>query len=250
MVSLLIVATLAGCASRSLNPPPIEDRSARGAVRPPPSTPPVATSTPIDASPVAVPTPIGNEAVEQRPLGTPSIAPPAPSSSAPLKSEPIGAKRPYSDAAMADLARSDGSSPPTVAPSTETPPPVVPPAAPTLTWAWPASGKVTTNYGGKSNGIDIAGNAGDAIVAAADGKVTFAGTGVRGYGNFVIVRHTPELLSVYANNKANLVKEGAAVTRGQKIAEMGQSDTTSPRLHFEIRSDSRPIDPLKYLPAR
>ena len=73
---------------------------------------------------------------------------------------------------------------------------------------------------------------------------------MRGYGNFVIVQHSPELLSVYAHNRANLVKEGATVTKGQKIAEMGNSESDAVKLHFEIRSDSKPVDPLKYLPAR
>lgn len=253
-VSVLCTASLAvivaGCAGRSLNPPQVIERSSGAQSSPATSAtgaPP--TAAPIDAAPVAVPTPIGTERVEQRPLGSPSSEPIAPNTSAPLKTEPLGVKRPYSDAAMSDLARADaGSSSSGATPATEVPAATA--AAPTLTWGWPAPGKVNNAFGGKNNGIDILGKAGDPVVAAADGKVTFAGSGVRGYGNFVIVRHTPELLSVYANNKVNLVKEGTPVTRGQKIAEMGMNDTTVPHLHFEIRSDSRPIDPSKYLPVR
>ena len=98
--------------------------------------------------------------------------------------------------------------------------------------------------------MDFGGRAGDPVLAAADGRVTFAGTGVRGYGNFVIIQHSPDLLSVYAHNRANLVKEGATVTKGQKIAEMGSTDADGVKLHFEIRRDSKPVDPLQYLPPR
>lgn len=225
--------------------------------------PPAAASVPppVDAGPVAVPSPIGSEGVEQRPLGQSSTpiapGPTVPSSSnAPLKTAPLGTRRPYSDATLAELSRPEGgdaSAPPPAA-AAPTVSPSAPPAASATggpTWAWPAAGRPTATFGdGKTKGIDIPGKAGDPVLAAADGKVTFAGTGVRGYGNFVIVRHTPDLLSVYAHNRTNLVKEGATVARGQKIAEMGATDADAVRLHFEIRSDSKPVDPLKYLPER
>jgi lipoprotein NlpD len=210
-----------------------------------------------NTAPVATTSPIGSENVEQRPLGAPTapLAAPSSSSNAPLKTGPLGIKHPYSDAAFAEMSRPDGgdasSSPaPVVAPPASSAAAVAPPSD-TVSWAWPASGKPTAMFvDGRTKGIDIPGKAGDPVLAAADGKVTFAGTGVRGYGNFVIVKHTPELLSVYAHNRANLVKEGSVVTKGQKIAEMGNSDTDGVNLHFEIRSDSKPVDPLKYLPAR
>ena len=217
----------------------------------PPPPPPVVD----DGPPVATTSAIGSETVEQRPLGSSSGPASSSSSGAPLKTGPSGTRRPYSDAAFAEMSRPDGGDattpaiaaaavPPTAAPTTTAP-------AAAIVWAWPAAGKPAQAFGdGKSKGVDIVGKPGDAVLAAADGKVTFAGTGVRGYGNFVIVRHSPELLSVYAHNRANLVKEGATVTRGQKIAEMGNSDTDSVKLHFEIRSDSKPVDPLKYLPER
>jgi lipoprotein NlpD len=202
-------------------------------------------------SPTAVTQPIGIERIEQRPLASGGGST-AGSSNAPLKTGPLGVKRPYSDATLAELSRADGDAPPVPATTVEAPPPVsTAPSAPSLNWAWPAPGKVGATFADtKSKGIDIPGSVGDAVLAAADGKVTFAGAGVLGYGNFIIVRHTPELLSVYANNRANLVKEGAIVTRGQKIAEMGAAGSEPAKLHFEIRNDSKPVDPLKYLPAR
>ena len=221
-------------------------------------SPPASAGSPSadGSAPVATTSPIGSESVEARPLGTPTAPttiPPS-SSSAPLKTGPLGVKRAYSDAAFAEMSKPDGDAPvaaaPAVAPATPSPSAAVAPAS-AVSWAWPASGKPGATFlDGKTKGIDIPGKAGDAVLAAADGKVTFAGTGVRGYGNFVIVKHTSDLLSVYAHNRANLVKEGAVVTKGQKIAEMGSSDTDSVNLHFEIRSDSKPVDPMKYLPAR
>jgi len=230
-------------------------------------SPPLVTGgTPVakdNAAPVATTSPIGSEKVEQRPLGAPAVtaATPAtvnalPASNAPLKTGPLGLKRPYSDTALAELSKPDSDAPSSVVPpAVVAPSPAVAPAvvapAEAVSWAWPATGKPSATFvDGRTKGIDIPGKAGDAVLAAADGKVTFAGTGVRGYGNFVIVKHTPELLSVYAHNRTNLVKEGAVVTKGQKIAEMGDSDTAGVNLHFEIRSDSKPVDPLKYLPAR
>ncbi len=220
---------------------------------------PNASPTVVDsASPIAVPQPVGSETVEQRPLGSPPTSPitssPIPPSTAnvPIKNGPLGVKRPYSDAALAELSRPDGDSAATVPVATDTVPvPTTLATTSNVAWSWPAGGKPSVGFAdGKSKGIDIPGKPGDAVLAAADGKVTFAGTGVRGYGNFLIVQHTPELLSVYAHNRANLVKEGAVVTKGQKIAEMGNSESDTVKVHFEIRNDSKPVDPLKYLPAR
>jgi lipoprotein NlpD len=210
---------------------------------------------PADTNPVATTQPIGGESVEQRPIGTaPNVpdrttAPPGPSSNAPLKTGPLGLKRPYSDAALAELSRADPDDPqPVTSPPAASPPPAT--TSPSVTWSWPTAGKPVAGFDDKSKGIDFVGKAGDPVLAAADGKVTFAGTGVRGYGNFVIVQHSPDLLSVYAHNRVNLVKEGAVVSKGQKIAEMGASDADAVRLHFEIRRDSKPVDPLQFLPPR
>ena len=103
---------------------------------------------------------------------------------------------------------------------------------------------------GKQKGLAIAGKAGDPVLAAADGRVVYAGSGLRGYGNLVIVKHNSTYLSAYAHNQTLLVKEDQAVRRGQKIAEMGASDAERVQLHFEIRRQGKPIDPAKLLPAR
>jgi lipoprotein NlpD len=120
-----------------------------------------------------------------------------------------------------------------------------------IAWQWPASGALAATFeDGKSKGIDILGKAGDPVVAAADGRVVYAGSGLRGYGNLVIIKHSANFLTAYAHNQTLLVKEDQVVRRGQKIAEMGSSDADRVQLHFEIRRQGRPVDPLKYLPAR
>ena len=120
-----------------------------------------------------------------------------------------------------------------------------------VNWMWPASGTVTTNFDEtKSKGLAIAGKAGDPVVSAADGRVVYAGSGLRGYGNLVIVKHNSTYLTAYAHNQVLLVKEDQAVRRGQKIAEMGSTDSESVQLHFEIRRQGKPIDPAKLLPPR
>ena len=125
------------------------------------------------------------------------------------------------------------------------------PADERLDWAWPASGRVIENFDEQRNkGIDIAGNPGDPVLAAADGRVVYAGSGLRGYGNLLIIKHNNTFLSAYVHNRQLLVREGQMVKRGQRIAELGNSDAPSPRLHFEIRRQGRPIDPLAQLPAR
>jgi lipoprotein NlpD len=119
-----------------------------------------------------------------------------------------------------------------------------------LDWTWPAKGKLVTGFSDTANlkGIDIAGTAGQAIVASAPGRVVYAGSGLRGYGKLVIIKHNKTFLSAYAHNREIVVKEGQQVTRGQKIAEMGSTDTDQVKLHFEIRRLGRPMDPMKYLP--
>jgi lipoprotein NlpD len=115
---------------------------------------------------------------------------------------------------------------------------------------WPAEGKQVGAFDQGKKGIDIAGKAGQAVVAAAGGKIMYAGSGIRGYGNLVIIKHTSNLLSAYAHNKSILVKEGQTVSKGQKIAEMGNSDSDAVKLHFEIRQQGKPVDPSKFLPSR
>ncbi|MFJ1298665.1 peptidoglycan DD-metalloendopeptidase family protein [Pseudomonadota bacterium AL_CKDN230030165-1A_HGKHYDSX7] len=119
-----------------------------------------------------------------------------------------------------------------------------------ISWGWPATGQVVQTFNSNSKGIDFAGNPGDPVIAAADGKVMYSGNGVRGLGNLIIINHQNGFITAYAHNRALLVKTGQNVKRGVKIAEIGQTDATSPKLHFEIRRQGTPVDPLQYLPAR
>lgn len=116
---------------------------------------------------------------------------------------------------------------------------------------WPAAGNVVRTFdGSKSKGIDIANSPGTPVLAAAPGVVVYAGNGLRGYGNLIILKHNADYLTAYAHNRALLVKEGQSVTQGQSIAEMGNSDSDRVALHFELRYGGRSIDPSRYLPAR
>ncbi len=119
-------------------------------------------------------------------------------------------------------------------------------------WMWPNMGKLIKRFSGVkgSRGIDIAGNMGEPVRAAAPGLVVYAGRGLRGYGNLVIVKHNNDFISAYAHNKRILVKENEIIKAGQKIAEIGNSDSDIPKLHFEIRFKGKPVDPLRYLPKR
>lgn len=118
-------------------------------------------------------------------------------------------------------------------------------------WAWPATGSVLAGFDeARNKGIDIGGRLGDPVFAAGDGRVVYAGSGLRGYGNLIIIKHNNTFLSAYAHNQTLLVREDQNVKKGQKIAEMGQSDADRVKLHFEIRRQGRPVDPSRYLPAR
>ena len=182
------------------------------------------------------------------------------------KTEPKGEKKPYSDSALAELQRADSngggkaeaSVKPVPAPSaavTAAPPAAAAASASAdeekLSWMWPSDGRVIATFDeGKNKGVDIAGKAGQQVVAAGAGKVMYAGSGIRGYGNLVIVKHSNSLLSAYAHNRTIVVKEGQSVTKGQMIAEMGDSDADSVKLHFEIRQQGKPVDPSRFLPNR
>jgi murein DD-endopeptidase MepM/ murein hydrolase activator NlpD len=123
--------------------------------------------------------------------------------------------------------------------------------ATSISLIWPTQGSVIRGFDGKSSkGIDIAGTPGTQIVAAAAGTVVYAGNGLRGYGNLLIVKHNADYLTAYAHNRALLVKEGQSITQGQAIAEMGDTDTNRVMLHFELRYKGSSIDPSRYLPAR
>jgi lipoprotein NlpD len=118
-------------------------------------------------------------------------------------------------------------------------------------WVWPNKGKVITKFSAshaKRQGIDIGGTLGDKVVATSAGKVVYSGDSLRGYGNLIIIKHNAKYLSAYAHNQRRLVKEGELVKQGQLIAYMGQSEADQVKLHFQIRIDGKPVDPLRYLP--
>lgn len=159
--------------------------------------------------------------------------------------------------ALPPIGRSAGPSAAVVTPPTaaaSTPAALNPPAAASaddLPWAWPAQGQTVGLFDeAKNKGIDIAGKAGDAVLAAADGRVVYADSGLRGYGKLIILKHNNTFLTAYAHNQNLLVKEDQQVRQGQKIAEMGSTDADRVKLHFEIRRQGKPVDPLKFLPPR
>lgn len=168
-----------------------------------------------------------------------------PSASVPRKTEPRADKTPYSEGKVA-------ATPPATAPATPTAPAAPAPSDEArLSWMWPSEGRVIATFDdGRNKGIDIAGKMGQPVVAAGSGKVMYAGSGIRGYGNLVIVKHSNSLLSAYAHNRKIVVKEGDNVSRGQVIAEMGDSDADAVKLHFEIRQQGKPVDPTRFLPVR
>lgn len=226
------------------------------------SPPDGSNATGVVTRPIAAPANL-----EVRPV-KPVDAPVASSSGAStemLKRDPKGGKVPYSPEALERLRKVEGgkaeiagtpiatvSSPAPVA--AVEPPPVTPQpavAAGAIEWSWPLSGAITVPFSeGSSKGVDIAAKPGEPIGAAASGKVVYAGSGLRGYGKLVIIRHSSDYLSAYAHAREILVKEGQSVTRLQKIAEVGDTDTDHPKLHFEVRFRGVPVDPQKYLPPR
>ncbi|MDP1653247.1 MAG: peptidoglycan DD-metalloendopeptidase family protein [Rhodocyclaceae bacterium] len=244
-------------------------------------------SPPAAAVPATVPSMEGTEVrpiagggiVVARPLdGGPAVSPAPtllPGNTETLKRAPKGGKLPYSEDNLALLKLHAGAPPPavapqpapTAAPAAASPPPSMPvtpaaaaPAAPAdsggIEWGWPAAGRLLANFSEAgsgaqemSKGIDIAGKVGDPVQAAAAGKVIYVGVFPK-HGNLVVVLHAGGYSSVYAHNSRILVKEGQMVKRGQKIADLGNSDADQPKLHFEVRQQGKPVDPLKFLPSR
>ncbi|HGT9293341.1 TPA: peptidoglycan DD-metalloendopeptidase family protein, partial [Neisseria meningitidis] len=116
-----------------------------------------------------------------------------------------------------------------------------------IVWQRPTQGKVVADFGGNNKGVDIAGNAGQPVLAAADGKVVYAGSGLRGYGNLVIIQHNSSFLTAYGHNQKLLVGEGQQVKRGQQVALMGNTDASRTQLHFEVRQNGKPVNPNSYI---
>lgn len=184
---------------------------------------------------------------------TASAAAPAPAVTA--SSATVAVARPVSSSSVAVAPVASGSSAAAgaAAPAPAATAPVAAPPAggDEVAFIWPAGGALLAGFDEQKNkGLDLAGNPGDPVLAAADGRVVYAGAGLRGYGNLVILKHNNTYLTAYAHNQALLVKEDQTVRKGQKIAELGNSDADRAKLHFEIRRQGKPVDPAKYLPAR
>ncbi|HSW15903.1 MAG TPA: peptidoglycan DD-metalloendopeptidase family protein [Ramlibacter sp.] len=307
---MVTVGVMAGCASSTRAPAPVEDRSA--ATRVQPGT--VATETPARLPPGAenagkpgyytvrpgdtlirvalesgqnwrdivrwnsidnpnrievgqvlrIVAPVSSapaEAAASRsatsPSATPSgvtsapVAPASVAQASPLP--PASAALPASAAASGPMPEAPPRPPVVAAAPPATGAPAVPAADEDVAWSWPAPGNTTVLTGFdeiKNKGFDIAGKTGDPVLASADGRVVYAGAGLRGYGNLVILKHNNTYLTAYAHNQTLLVKEDQTVRKGQKIAEMGSSDADRVKLHFEIRRQGKPVDPARYLQAR
>jgi lipoprotein NlpD len=198
----------------------------------------------------------GPGAVEARSIGADPHAPVAPRAGTEppraggdvLKTGPKAMKLPYSEENLAMLLRQ---SPPPPAPEPASPQPSAEDGQDTVAWMWPATGRVLAGFSEATNkGVDIVGKIGDPVFASASGRVVYSGVGLRGYGKLIIIKHNQTYLSAYAHNSNLLVKEGQNVARGQKIAEIGSTDSPQAKLHFEIRRLGKPIDPLRLLPDR
>ena len=184
--------------------------------------PPVGPSTAVAAAPASSSS--SSEGVVTKPVTPPSVVVPAAPASAAVGKPPVTASP---SAPAANSGDED------------------------LGWIWPAHGTLLAGFDdAKNKGFDIGGKAGDAVLAAADGRVVYAGAGLRGYGNLIILKHNNTYLTAYAHNQTLLVKEDQSVQKGQKIAEMGNSDADRVKLHFEIRRQGKPVDPARYLPSR
>ncbi|MGN6578678.1 MAG: peptidoglycan DD-metalloendopeptidase family protein [Bordetella sp.] len=280
--TLAAVLVLAGCASTSNQPAPIvslDQSSAGGAapggtyvVKPGDSLYGIARRNNVDvgslerANGITNPNhltvgqvltlPGSGAAAPTGPMGAAPVAPPA--SSKPL--EPVPLEQPPQNGGQPP------GPPPQQAPGSQAVPAVPPASAPArasdanlISWGWPAQGSVIQQFSPpKNRGIDIAGKAGDPVYAAADGKVKYAGNGIPGLGNLVIIEHSNGFMTAYAHNQTLLVKcnqvgqdKGCPnVKRGAKIATLGETDAATPMLHFEIRKQGEPVDPMQYLPAR
>ncbi|MEW6292997.1 MAG: peptidoglycan DD-metalloendopeptidase family protein [Pseudomonadota bacterium] len=223
---------------------------------------------PIAASGTVVARPLdGAPAAAPAPTSAAGAVPPAPTllpgNTDTFKRGPKGGKLPYSEENLARLkgqepapAPEKTAAPPAPAASPASAAPPAPTVATGIDWGWPANGKLLANFSdgnagaqGLNRGIDIAGSIGDPVLAAAPGKVIFVGVYPK-HGNLVVLLHAEGYSTVYAHNHRVLVKEGQVVKRGQRIADLGNSDADEPKLHFELRQQGKPLDPLKYLPAR
>lgn len=275
IVTASLVLLLAGCSSSRI-PAPIIARTEPGAaarrVEPPvvPAETPAAQVPPpgasaAEAAPVRSGGGVEVRPLDSRPLDASPVVPGASGATA-AKSMPRLVKRPYSEVALAEMQASDNSAAVAAAqagaaraaPSAAASAPSTPVATATPSasgpggFLWPARGKVIQTFAESHSlgGIMIDGAIGDPVTAVADGKVIFSGPGPRGYGNLVIIKHDDDTVSVYGHNRSIVVKEGQSVKRGQKVAELGDSDSDRPNLLFQVRKQGKPIDPMPLLPKR
>ena len=280
LASCLMVSLLAACGSTAVNRAPVEDRSARpGPASAPMSPAPVAEA----ATPKVLPgqenagkpgyytVKAGDTLIRigldqgqnwrdiarwnslERPytIEIGQVLRVAPPPGAVVTSSVTG--RPLPPASSMNAVPNASTNPPANPPASNAAQTSKPDAAEPddIAFAWPVSGQILAGFDEvKNKGVDVAGSAGEAVLAAADGRVVYAGSGLRGYGNLIILKHNNTFLTAYAHNQSLLVKEDQNVRKGQKIAEMGNSDADRVKLHFEIRRQGKPVDPLKYLPAR
>jgi lipoprotein NlpD len=268
----VIATTLLVAACGTKTPAPVVNRTGQGTQ---PAAPIVRTAPPVVAqAPAPVPAAsdaqtapvrtgtIDNKPLETKPLDKPPVitSSTGTSSASVIRTQPKGIKRPYSDTLLAELKAADAPPAPVVVPpvvaTAPTPVAVPVPAAASVDakgsqLGWPVAGKVTQGFGkDKSTGMSFSGKIGDPIASAGDGKVIFSNTTLPQYGKMIIVKHDDDTHTVYAHNKTLLVKEGQQVKKGQKIAELGDSGATEPKLYFEVRSKGKPVDPQKLLPPR
>lgn len=272
-LSAMALVAVAGCASNKGDPAPVEERHSTGRPAPRPAV----------AEPVRPATEPGSYVVKQgdtlirigletgqswrdlarwNGIENPNlievgqvlrVVPPLVVAEAPVVTRPVASSKVESRPLES---RPTEAKPPVVVPVPASSPsasaaPAKAVADDDVQWAWPAGGAVIAAFDDPRNkGVTLAGKAGDPVVAAADGVVMYAGTGIRGLGKLIIVKHSGQLLSAYAHNQNLLVKEDQAVRRGQKIAEMGSTDAERVQLHFEVRRQGKPIDPQKVLPQR
>ena len=278
--TLVAAAVLAGCSSTSVNRAPVEDRGTAGAPRVDPATLPGAENAGKPGfytvrqgdTIMRIATEVNQswrDIARWNNLDNPNlievgqvlrVVPPAGTTvaSAPALTEgprpaagtPAPAPAPAKPAVPVATQTTPGVTPaPAPAPASPPPPPSA--GADDVDFIWPASGALIAGFDeAKNKGLGIAGKAGDAVLAAADGRVVYAGAGLRGYGNLIILKHNNTFLTAYAHNQTLLVKEDQTVKKGQKIAEMGSTDADRVKLHFEIRRSGKPVDPARYLPAR
>lgn len=193
----------------------------------------LAPSSSVRVSRVTQAAPVSNATVVQMPTDEPAQTPtltntpsaPKPAEAEAKASQPAAAEKPSASQKLA-------------------------PVVPGTRLLWPARGKVLSDYAQNGKGLDIGGTIGSVVVAAADGQVLFVGDGVKGYGQLVIIKHTPTIVTAYGHNSKVVVKLNDRVKAGQKIAEMGDTDASEPMLRFEVRDKGKPVDPMKFLPPQ